>query len=127
MKYFQLLTFSLLFFCHTAFSAGVYDGIWSIDKLGYASIHQNGERLILILLDSEVDDDGDYEWEAYWGDLVENKSIQITLISGVLAEIELIFETETKLKAELKSCVPQTGDCDDEFPVGATFTGDRIW
>ncbi len=125
MKIFKYLTFSTLFFCHTAFSAGLYDGIWNIDNLGYASIHQKGEQLIFILLDSEATEDGDYLWEAYWGDLVENKSTQITLISGVLAELELVFETESRLKIELKSCKPQTGDCDE--PAGTTFGGKKIW
>ena len=125
MKYIKYLTFSILLFCQTAFSAGIYDGIWNIDNLGYASIHQKGEKLIFILLDGEANEDGDYLWEAYWGDLIENKSTQITLISGVLTELELVFETETKLKIELKSCTPQTGDCDE--PVGTTFGGQRIW
>ena len=125
MKHFKYLTFSALLFCQTVFSAGVYDGIWNIDNLGYASIHQKGEKLIFILLDGEANEDGDHLWEAYWGDLIENKSTQITLISGVLAELELVFETESKLKIELKSCTPQTGDCDE--PVGTAFGGQRIW
>ncbi len=128
MKTFLLLIFSSLVFSSPILAEGQYDGIWNIENLGYASIHQNGEQLIFILLDSEADEeDGDYEWEAYLGGLNGNKTTQTTLISGVLAEIELTFESTDTVKGELKSCTPQTGDCDTEFSVGATFQGKKIW
>jgi len=127
MKYLKLAAFSTFFFCNIASSSSIYDGIWLLDNVGYVSMHEKEGNLIAVVLDTEINDDGDYTWEAYWGPLAGNKLTLTTLIANVAAEIVVTFESQTSLKWILNACTPVAADSDCDIPIGTEFSGQKIW
>ncbi len=100
---------------------GIYDGIWQGSNGDFATVRQNGDSLVVILLDSSL-----LQWDAYQGILTGTRSVVSTVASFGIATLQLDFTSTETAVVTIVSCTPtELATC--LFPNGTQFNAVRIF
>lgn len=118
-KLFLVLTFLLL--SYQAQAAGIYDGIWEATSGDYATVTQNGNSIVVIVLAANL-----LQWDAYQGVLIGSASTVSTVASYGISTLRFIFTSATTADVTLVSCTP-TALTVCRFPNGTQFTATKIF
>lgn len=110
-------------------AAGAYDGIWATSlsglPVGYFSIHQNGNSLVVASM--PMAGSGTVAWEAFIGTISGSSAIVDTIVSGTNARWSVQFTSATEGTATQISCTPKTSRDSCDFPNGTVLRGIRIF
>jgi len=115
----KVLMFVALFFASPVFGASLYDGAWDTPGPFFASFHQNGSQILMLVLQK----DGS-EWEAAIGSISGNTATASSVLSSVNFQVRVVFQSATQGLVTILSCIPQS-EC--TFPAGTQITITKIF
>ncbi len=100
----------------SANAAGVYDGIWLDSNSSYATVTQNDNEVVVVVLGRTF-----LFWEAYLGNLEGNSVVVTKVVGPGTAELEIEFVDENSALVTVVSCSPCV------YPVGTLFTATKVF
>lgn len=104
--------------------ANQLSGLWRVGDAGYASIHQLGTQLDVVVMG--YSDAAGYRWETLSG-LINDKAAKIkTTIGYVSMEIDALFPTPTTAEFTVQSCATIIEGNPCRFRPGITFFLEKI-
>ncbi|MBQ13110.1 MAG: hypothetical protein QGG67_21000 [Gammaproteobacteria bacterium] len=120
-----LIAVLLLTFCIPAFAAGPNDGVYGMTagnlspvESGFASIHQNGDVVVFIVLNLESD--GDSDWDAAQGLRTGDSAELLFLIDDGGVTVTLQFNDNLNATITITGCAASPiAPCDPV--VGTVF------